>query len=385
MALSASLALSACGDSEPSEEPLVEPQSDQTAAPQPEPVNEAEQIWANWSLEEQAASLLVLHYPGVDTTMTEDFLTEISPAGLILMGDNIPDPEESLTQQIDTWQNENRNSGQPPLIISIDQEGGLVRRLDGDPGQGPDELRDGDASSVHEAFAVRGEYLASLGINMNFGVVADTTADPSSFIHSRVLGTTPEHASEGVQAAVQGEQEGSGGQVLSTIKHFPGHGITSGDTHEVLASCGELTAEEWRNGPAQPFVAGIDAGTPLVMVGHMVCGFASDEPATISPQWYDILREELGFDGVIVTDDLSMLTQVGEPSLADPVANAIAAINAGTTLVLSIGGIDGSGATEYAHALVDGIAAAVESGEIPTEVFEDAGMRALELRLNLGW
>ena len=351
--------------------------------PQQLAVAEAEELWQSWDTRAQAASLLVLHYPGSDAQATQGFLETVAPAGLILMGDNVPDPEDALVEQTKQWQAAAESAGLPPLVISIDQEGGLVKRLAGDASAGAGDLRDGDPAAVEEAFRERGQYLSQLGVNVNFGIVADYTDDSASFIYDRVLGTTPSSAAAAVQAAVEGEREGGGGTVHSTVKHFTGHGLTPGDSHQIIPDCGQITQEEWAETAAVPFEAGINSGTSLVMMSHISCPRIAQGPTSLQAKWYEILRDDLGFDGVIIKDDMSMLTNSGEETFADPGANAVGAIKAGATLVLSIGGEDGAAATAYAQGLVDAVVTAVESGEIPAEVFHDAGIRALSFRLGL--
>ena len=356
---------------------------DEPPTPQQLAAAEAEELWQSWDTRAQAASLLVLHYPGSDAQATQSFLETVAPAGLILMGDNVPDPEDALEEQTRRWQEAAESARLPPLVISIDQEGGLVKKLLGDTNVGAGDLRDGDPEAVAEAFRERGGYLSRLGVNVNFGIVADYTDDPGSFIYDRVLGTTSSSAAAAVQAAVEGEREGGSGAVHSTVKHFPGHGLTPGDSHQIIPDCGDITQEEWAETAAVPFEAGISSGTSLVMMSHISCPRIAQGPASLQAKWYEVLRDDLGFDGVIVTDDMSMLTNSGEEPFADPGANAVGAIKAGATLVLSIGGEDGAAATIYAQGLVDAVVAAVESGEIPAEVFHDAGIRALIFRQGL--
>lgn len=335
-------------------------------------------LWETMTPQEQAASLLILHYPGVDPEATAEFIADLQPGGIILMGDNIPDPESSLTSATLEWQSIVAANDQPPLIISIDQEGGVVSRLNSDPAPGAQILRDGDPDEVEAAFAARADLLASLGINTNFGIVADTTEDEASFIYSRVLGTSPETSAAAVTAAVMGEE----GKVASTLKHFPGHGMTPSDSHEVIAAC-ETSEEEWRHSAALPFEAGIAAGAPLVMMSHLSCPAVDATPASMSPAWYRILREDLGFDGVIVTDDMSMLVATEDPDLQDPAHNAVRALQAGATMVLSIGGNTEEEASAYAHDLVEGIAAAITDGTLDPATLRDAGIRALAFREGL--
>ncbi len=329
------------------------------------------------------ASLLIFHFPGDDAEATAAFLEEVKPAGIILMGDNIPDPESDLAEQTRQWQQVARDAELPDFLIAIDQEGGTVTRLSADPAPAPSELIGTEPREVEEAYSVRGEYLATLGINVNFGIVADTTDNPDSFIYDRVLGYSPQEAAAAVEAAVRGETEGSVGQVASTIKHFPGHGMTDGDSHQVITDCGDTTFEQWQEGAAQPFEAGVAAGATLVMMSHVVCRAESDEPASLSPAWYNVLREDVGFTGPVVTDDMSMLIDTGDPEYADPVENAVRAINAGADLVISISGDDAEVATADAKALISGLEEALVGGRLDETRVREALARGNELRSEL--
>ena len=207
---------------------------------------------------------------------------------------------------------------------------------------------------------------------MNFGIVADVTADPGSFIAERVLGTTPEGSAERVAAAVRGEQ----GSVLSTLKHFPGHGSAPGNSHEMIPQS-DLDRASWDATEAMPFAAGIDAGAELLMTGHLRYPAIDAMPASLSPEWHRIAREDLGFTGVMVTDDLAMLLDSGEPALLDPTLNATQALLAGNDLLLHLDGAS-------IPAIVDGITAGVENGTVPRARLEDAATRVAELRLEIG-
>ena len=131
--------------------------------------------------------------------------------------------------------------------------------------------------------------------------------------------------------------------------------------------------DEWRATQAPPFEAGIDAGAELVMLGHLRYAAVDSAPASLSPTWVGILRDELGFDGIIVTDDMVMLQNSGEDAYADQSANAVASIGAGTTLLLYVGPVD-------VPRTVAAVAAAVRDGRIPEATIDDAARRLLELR-----
>jgi beta-N-acetylhexosaminidase len=258
-----------------------------------------------------------------------------------------------------------------PLLIGIDQEGGIVRRLPGDGFPAAPQLRGLPPDAARDAFAARAALIDAAGVHVNFGIVADVTGDRGSFIFSRVLGADAAAAAPRVAAAVAGER----GVVLSTLKHFPGHGSVAGDSHVSVPTTG-MSLEEWRAGQAPPFRAGIDAGAELVMMGHLRYSAVDAAPASLSAVWVRILRDELGFDGVIVTDDMSMLEHSGEPAYADQAANAVAAVAAGVDLLLYVGPVD-------VPRVVTAITAAVESGAIPAERIDEAAVRLLELRREL--
>lgn len=344
--------------------------------PTPTPASPAE--WAaervaGMTVEEKAASVLMLHAPGTDPGAMRALLDE-GIAGVILMGDNMPADEASLAAltaelQVDP---------EAATLVGIDQEGGIVSRIAWDPAPGPGVVRGQPAEATRDAFAARAAALAASGVNINFGIVADVTADPSSFIFERVLGTDPQGAGERVAAAVDGER----GVVASTVKHFPGHGAAPGDSHVSVPSA-PLSLDEWRAGPALPFAAAIDADVELVMTGHLAYPAVDAAPASLSPEWHRILREELGFDGVVVTDDMLMLQHNGLPEYADPGENAVRALAAGGDLLLYVLPADPS---EFGIS-VDGLAAsisdAVASGRVPESRLDEAAARVLELRREL--
>jgi Beta-glucosidase-related glycosidases len=314
------------------------------------------------TLEQKIASLFMVHVAGHESAPIRGVIDEWGVAGVILMGDNVDSVEQvaALTAGL---------SADPglPVLTGIDQEGGTVRRLP-DAGPGAGALRGQDPSATQAAFADRGALVATAGIAVNFGIVADVTADRRSFIYPRTYGPDPAAAAAHVAAAVAGE----GDAVNSTLKHFPGHGAAPGDSHSSIPSTA-MGLDEWRATQAPPFVAGIDAGAEFVMLGHLRYEAVDAAPASLSPTWIGVLRDELGFDGIVVTDDMTMLENSGEAAYADQASNAVAAVAAGATLLLYVGPVD-------VPAVVAAIAAAVRDGRIPEAVVDDAAGRLLELR-----
>jgi beta-N-acetylhexosaminidase len=322
---------------------------------------------ASMSVREEAASVLMLHLGGTDAGALDDFLAGQGLGGVILMGDNVPQPDSALRDLTDALAEDR----QLPPLIAIDQEGGIVRRVLSDSGPAASRLRSRPPAETRDAFVDRSALLERLGVNVNFGIIADATGEPGSFIRSRTLGDTPAEAAPRVAAAVEGEQ----GRVLSTLKHFPGHGVAPGDSHSSIPST-TMKLEDWQHTHALPFQAGIDAGAELVMFGHLQFDAVDPLPASLSARWHDILRDDLGFAGVAVTDDLTMLESSGRPELSDPVENAVSALEAGNDLLLFVGPVDVGNVT-------DAIVAAVESGRIPRARLDEAARRVLELRHSL--
>jgi beta-N-acetylhexosaminidase len=319
------------------------------------------------SVREKVGSILMLHRAGTSAADLRSFVEAYGLGGIILMGDNIPAIESdlaSITSSVSA-------DGGLPVLVGIDQEGGVVRRLKSDTASSPAQLRGLPIAATREAFVSRSQLLAELGISVNFGIVADVTGDKRSFIYSRVLGTTASESAARVAEAVAGERS----RALSTLKHFPGHGVAPGDSHRVIPSS-EIPYESWLGEHAPPFRAGIDAGAEFVMFGHLALTSVDQAPASLSLAWHDILRGELDFDGIAITDDMRMLQDSRIPEYADPVNNAVRAINAGNTMVLFVGGVDPG----Y---LVDSLVAAVDDGRISESTVDDAALRLLATRREL--
>lgn len=332
------------------------------------PAARAVKIVSEMSTAQQASSVVMGHIPSSDPAVLSSYMAESALGGFILMGANIPADEAALRAVTGSL---TVDPALPPLV-AIDQEGGYVSRLPWDQFPASTVLKDRPAADTAAAFAARASLVARGGANVNFGVIADTTADTSSFIYGRSLGADPTAAADRVAAAVTAEEP----FVASTLKHFPGHGAAPGDSHSLIPRT-DKSLEEWQRNDALPFVAGIDAGASMLMFGHLDYAAVDAQPASLSARWHEIAREDLGFDGVMVTDDLGMLQSTGIPEYADPVGNAVAAIAAGNDLVMTIA----HSTPETAGQLAAGIAAAVEAGTLPAERLQDAAERVMALRL----
>ncbi len=369
LALGAAVAILLSGCTPPAPQPASVSVAPAKPAPLPvDPVQQyADDRLSVMTLDQKIESMLMAHLAGTDAAQLRDFAAGNGLGGLILMGDNVPDPSDLLAAMTPVMSAERGL----PLLLAIDQEGGVVRRILTDDGASAEQLRWLAPEAAREAFASRGALLAALGVSVNFGIVADVTGDPDSFIFDRSMGATPSDAAARVAQAVEGEN----GTVLSTLKHFPGHGVAPGDSHSSIPATA-MSLDEWRAGHEEPFAAGIAAGAEVVMFGHLQFDAVDPQPATLSSTWHALLRDELGFDGIIITDDMVMLQNSGRPDLADPYQNAVRAVAAGNTMLLYVGAVDVPG-------LVASISAAVTSGEISEATIDDAARRILVVRRTL--
>jgi beta-N-acetylhexosaminidase len=261
--------------------------------------------------------------------------------------------------------------GGPPLLIGIDQEYGVVARLtDGVTGL-PTAMAFGAAGEpalTEAAWRVAGTELAAVGVNLDFAPVADVLGGgPGGIIGSRSYGDDPAATSAQVAATVRGLQ-GTG--VAATLKHFPGHGNTDVDSHTdlpVVPASHPLTEAD-----LPPFTAGIDAGAWLVMSGHLdVRAVESGMPASFSKGTVTgLLRDQLGFEGVAVTDAMNM-----EPARRWPAGEAaVRALLAGNDLLLMPPDL---------AAAYDGLLAALADGTLPRERLVQAATRVLALKLRI--
>lgn len=241
------------------------------------------------SLEQKVAQLLIVWVDWRVLDSAEDvFLRNRQPGGVILMGRNISDDLRAL---VDSVQQTNTTI---PLFVSIDQEWGPVKRID----EALPWQQEVKAENLCAVYQERSRLLSSYGINLNFGIVADVASDAESFIASRTFrGDVAKQVVEAVRCS-------SG--VLSTIKHFPGHGLVQDDTHQWVARFW-WTEKERREKHLVPFLSGVEAWVDLVMMGHLLVPFLdAKHPATLSPILHKTLRD-IGFSGLIITDDMAMI------------------------------------------------------------------------------
>lgn len=384
--LSLLLALSACGTA-PEEPALPSPDAEGVATPAPTPTPEptptpdpvltrAEELLAGMSLREKLCQLMIVR-PEVLTgespvtaagETTRLALEQYPVGGLIYSVDNLV-TQEQTREMIENTQSYSKI----PLIISADEEGGNVGRLMYKLGttfiHSMYSYKDMGEDMAYQNALTIGTDMVSCLFNTDFAPVADVWTNPANtVIGDRAYSDEFGQASELVAAAVRGFTESG---VICCVKHFPGHGDTSTDTHEGAAAV-DKSLEELRAGEFLPFEAGIEAGVDMVMVGHITVTAVDDEPATISHEVITgLLREELGWDGVVVTDSLDM--------------GALAGYEIGEVCVkyLEAGGDIMLGIPDLAAALT-ALETAVTEGRLTEQRIDESALRVLMLKLSHG-
>ncbi|MGW5671587.1 glycoside hydrolase family 3 protein [Micromonospora sp. NPDC003776] len=320
---------------------------------------------------------------GVDTPA--EMVAKYRLGGVILVGFSADDPT-SANQETTNVDNPKQvrelttglraaagklPAGAAPFLIGTDQEYGVVTRITDGVTLLPSPLAAGaagDPALTEAAWRAAGAELAAMGINLDFAPVADVLATSSTVIGSRSFGSDPKNAAEQVAGAVRGLQaEG----VAASVKHFPGHGLTAADSHKDLPVVGQSRAELDRLA-FPPFRAGIDAGALAVMSAHLdVKAVDPGTPATFSHKLLtDVLRGQLGFQGVVITDGMNM----APAKRWSPGEAAVRALNAGNDLILM---------TPNVGQAYDGLLAALKDGSLPRARLVDAVTRVLTMKFTL--
>lgn len=361
-----------------------EPESEPEPAPEPELTEEelldmrAQEILGVMTLDEKIYQLFFVT-PKLLTG--EENVTELSDlmketlnkkpvGGIVLFKENIISKEQVKSLNSDIAQNAKFG-----ILISVDEEGGSVARL-GNANIGflslphMEEIgASGDVSKAYEVGDSLAKNLKELNFNMDFAPVADIlTNKENTVVKKRSFGSDANLVSEMVAAEVKGFFDND---IICSLKHFPGHGNTEADSHKGMA-VSNCDLETLRERELIPFKAGIEAGAETVMVGHISLPniIGDDTPATLSPLIVtDLLRQELGFKGVIITDSMQM------GAVADyytPEEAAVKALLAGNDMILMPTDLDRA---------YSGILTAVQNGEISEDRIDESVRRILILKL----
>lgn len=358
---------------EPSDTPPAEPDAEPDhPAPQSAP-SRAETILAGMSEREKVCQLFIVfpsQITGVNNVTAAGETTrkalETYPVGGMIYDRSNLVSQEQVRKMLQSTQEYARI----PLILTCDEEGGRVSRLMATVGTtriGPmlSYREQGTEKAAENARAIASD-LISCGFNTDLAPVADVWSnEANTVIGDRAYSTDFSEAAELVAAAVGGFHRGG---VACTLKHFPGHGDTSADSHYgsvyVYKSMDKIRAEE-----LQPFRAGINAGADAVMMGHLIISDVSDEPALFSRELVTgVLRGELGFDGVVMTDSLQMQAMTDHYGSGEI---AVKAVKAGVDMLLCPDDLDKA---------VDALLRAVENGELTQERIDESVLRVLRLK-----
>lgn len=331
----------------------------------PDPIGD---IIAQMSLEERVGQLFLAR---CDDSAALDHIAQYHLGGFVLFGrDFAEETPDSVGEKLSAYQ----AAANIPLLLAVDEEGGTVTRISRYPAFYEDNL-----PSPRDAFAWNGmegvltveeakcQLLQSLGLNVNLGPVCDITTNRSAFMYRRSLGQDAATTASFVSSAVTLMNAYNIG---SALKHFPGYG-NNADTHTGIA-VDSRSLEELKSNDLVPFAAGIEASCGAILVSHTIVEALDTElPASLSPAVHRYLREDMGFEGVILTDDLVMEAIMEQYGAREA---AVLAVLAGNDLLCSTDYV-----TQY-----DAVLAAVKDGRIGIDTLNAAVRNVLEWKMELG-
>lgn len=327
---------------------------------------QAKDILAQMNLTEKIGQLFLID---LAETEPQQEISLYQPAGIILFAKDVaeltPDTLRALLQQLNSY-------SKIPLAVATDEEGGEIVRISkypafrDSPFSSPQTLfQQGGVDSLAADASEKSRFLLDLGINLNLSPVCDVSQDPQNYIYNRTLGVDATETAMSIAVVVQ-SMENAG--ISCALKHFPGYGPNP-DSHT-----GSVTDTRSRDDFTEqdflPFQAGIEAGAEVVLVSHnIVTAFDPEYPASLSPEIHRILREELNFTGLIMTDDLAM-----EATAAFGEEAVLLAFQAGNNLIL----------TREPDTAVGVIQSAIEEGIITEDMLDQAILPTIAWKLEKG-
>ena len=389
--LAASTVLAACSMSSPDDasSPPEDAASVSSQAAEPDPdeptlwgpteseIAEARELVSDWTPEQLAGQVIVGRYFGTDPQEAASLVSDLHLAGLCVTSANVTDEAQVLETSKAISDAVAADGRDFPAVVGVDEEGGSVAHLRGIATEFPafqvagiaverDRTEGGRAGrkAVLAAARASGLELRRLGFTWVFAPVADVTigsADPT--IGTRSAGTDPRTAATATAAAVRGYDDAG---IVSTAKHFPGHGSATADSHLVMPRLAK-SLDELREHDLLPFKTAIRAGAPSIMLSHLdVEALAPGVPASMAPEIYDFLREDMGFDGVAITDSMGM------GAVATRELPGVTALQAGADLLLMPADTRGTHAT---------VTKAIGDGTITRDRIEDAAATVVAVQL----
>lgn len=362
--------------------------------PDYEALSKAEQLLKNMTLKEKVGQLLLIRPESLCTDLSsaqindthEYGVTEFNlkmaktldnypVGGIVMFGKNIQSPS-----QLTNFINEMQQNSKIHLFMGVDEEGGNVSRIANTPGFDVQKFESmetvgqtKDSKKALEVGSVIGSYIKEYGFNLDFAPVADVNTNPDNIvIGNRSFGNEPNLVAEMVSAEIEGLHKSG---IMSCIKHFPGHGDTKEDTHNGFVSI-EKNWDELKECELIPFKAGIAAQTDMIMISHITADNITDNklPSSLSYEMIEEkLRKELNYDGVVITDSMSMGAIANQYSSGDA---AVKAISAGADIVLM--------PEDFIEAF-EGIYEAVKNGTLSETRIDQSVLRILSLKEKYGF
>ncbi len=339
--------------------------------------DQADLLLPELELEKKIGQMMIFAFPGKQITpAVSNMIEKYNPGGLILFGYNIGNKNQ-LVKMIDDLQSVSLKESGTPLFISVDQEGGRVKRIQDGVTQFPGNMAAGvagDEDLVYDWARILGLQLRSLGVNMNLAPSVDVNNNPANpVINTRSFGPDPESVSCLGRAYIEGIQKS---RCIASAKHFPGHGDTSRDSHLVLPVV-RYGMDRLEKVELVPFNEAIDARVDTVMSAHIAFPeLSGNDPATLSPFFLtELLRKKMKFDGVVLTDDLEMKAVSGGMDAGE---GAVRSVLAGVDIVLI------SSYGKNIPLIKNALLKAVKSGRIKESRINQSVRRILELKLRYG-
>lgn len=340
--------------------------SDNLDTNEPEKTDKITEMLDNMTIPEKVGQMFMVRVPKENA---DKRVSEYNLGGYIMFGRDFDNKaKEEVINNIASWQ----EASDIPMLIGVDEEGGTVNRIStntefrSEPFKSSQELyAEGGFDLIYEDTITKANFLKELGINVNFAPVVDVSTNPDDYIYKRSFGKNANLTSEYAEVVVRAMKESN---IASVLKHFPGYGNNT-DTHTGIA-IDNRTLETFKESDFLPFEAGIKAGANIILVSHnIVTNMDSNNPASLSTRVHEILRNDLGFAGVIITDDLYMdaISKNYDSSVA------VLAILAGNDLICT---------TDFESQIPE-VIAAVEDGTISIDRINESVRRILELKLEL--
>lgn len=309
------------------------------------------------SLEEKIGQLFLVHYP----SNPKEWIEKYKLGGYLFFEKDFTNKSK---KEVQNMIKEVQDVSTIPLLTAVDEEGGRVVRVSSNPNLAPTKFKSpkelytlGGFEKIKEDTKEKSNILSSLGLNLNLAPVVDVSTNSSDYIYNRTLGENTSLTSTFAETVIKAGKDTG---VSYTLKHFPGYGSNS-DTH-TGASIDNRTLEEIKRNDLPPFEKGIAAGAEAILVSHnTVHSLDGNNPASLSPSVHNLLRNNLKFTGIIMTDDLSM----GATSSIDDVA--VKAILAGNDLII----------TSKPEESIQAITKAIEEGRISENTIDKLAFRIL--------